>query len=419
MISVSFYLLTPKAISQSQVYISISNKEKRLRFASGQSFITSYCNVRKKKGTKDLVKKNTEFYFDYTSQLRTIRDGLIRIEMDLSKAGQKPQLEQIRDTYYLQTGKASPAPLITLDLAYKQFINENQTLWSAATLTKINSTLQHLKDFEEIFGQIELEKFDTDLLNKIKIEYFVAQKKFSNPTSNKYISIIKQFLKYSLRKGIIANNIDLSEVKNLEKIQSFKIALKLHEVETLMNLDLSKDLRLDKVRDLFCLEIFTGQRFGDIPKLLDKNNISETNITIYQQKTNEKVFIPLHPKLKNHLAYIFNKYPDGLPIISNQKFNEYLKEICIKAEFNAKHSWVTLSGVKKIKHSDFRYNLISSHSGRRTFCTLALSSGINSETIMKVTGHKKYEVFRDYVKIDDADLEMAFDGMFETKKIIE
>src|ERR1700742_362936 len=100
MISVSFYLLTPEAKSQSQVYVSISNKEKRLRFATGESFVTAYCNTRKKKGAKELVKKNNVFYFEYTSKLRDIRDTLIRSEMELSKGGAKCPLDQVRDSYY-------------------------------------------------------------------------------------------------------------------------------------------------------------------------------------------------------------------------------------------------------------------------------------------------------------------------------
>ena len=95
MISVSFYLLTPNALSQSQVYVSISNKENRLRFATGESFITSYCNIRKKKGTKELVKKNTEFYFEYRSKLTEMRDTLIRIEMSLTEGASRPSLAQL------------------------------------------------------------------------------------------------------------------------------------------------------------------------------------------------------------------------------------------------------------------------------------------------------------------------------------
>jgi integrase len=57
--------------------------------------------------------------------------------------------------------------------------------------------------------------------------------------------------------------------------------------------------------------------------------------------------------------------------------------------------------------------LVSSHSGRRTFCTLALKKGVSSDKIMKVTGHKSYEDFKKYIKIDEEDLNEAFDGIFD------
>lgn len=415
MISVSFYLLTPDARSQSQVYVSISNKEKRLRFASGKSFIASYCNIRKKKGTKDLLKKNTPFYFDYSSTLNLMRDDLIRIEMDLSKTD-KCTLEQIRDAYYLKTGKLKGEKDVTFSEAYNKFVIATHSMWSEGTAKHFTTLENHLMEFSKVYGELSLDKIDEDLWNSLRDDYFVKTKKFSNSTSNKNLKKFKQFMKFAIKKQYIKQAFDLEELKYLEEIEPFKIALKEHEVETLIKLNLSDSPRLDNVRDLFALEILTGQRFSDLPKVLDTKHISETNIQIYQQKTGEKVIIPLHPKLKKHLKYIFDKHPNGLPsTITNQKFNEYLKEICVKAKFNKEHSWVTLTGKKKIQHTDFRYNLISSHTGRRTFCTLALNSGINSEMIMKVTGHKTYDQFRDYVKVDDADLDKAFEGMFNKK----
>ena len=416
MISVSFYLLTPDALSQSHVYVSISNKEKRLRFATGESFITSYCNIRKKKGTKELVKKNTAFYFEYKSKLNQIRDALIRAEMQLSRTGEKCSLAQIRDTFYLQIGKLKGQETLTFDEAFNKFRSDFDSSWSPNSKKKFISTYNHLKEFEKSNGEILLSNINEDFWNKYRDKYFVETKKFSNPSTNKYLEGLKQFLRYAKKKGIITNNIDFEELKYLTEIEPFKIALKEKEVEELLNLDLKEAPRHDRVRDLFALEILTGQRWSDVHKLLDAKHISETNIQIYQQKTGEKVTIPLHPKLKKHLAYIFNKYPEGLPTISNQKFNEYLKEVCIKAKFNRQHSWETLTGKQKIIQTNFRYNLISSHTGRRTFCTLALKSGINSELIMKVTGHRSYEQFREYVKVDDHDLDKAFEGMFSVEK---
>ncbi len=411
MISVSFYLLTPDARSQSQVYVSISNKVQRLRFATGESFITDYCNTRKKKGTKELVKKNTVFYFEYTSKLREIRDKLIRLEMDLTKE-KNFNLQLIRDTYYRQTGKLKDETLLTFSEAFDKFVHSSKSDWGEGTQKHFTTTKNHLLEYEKKRGEITLSDLTEEFWDSIRDDYFVKEKKFSNSSTNKNLKKLKQFLKFASKKGFIKHTIDFEELTFLEEIEPFKIALKENEVEALMKLNLSDSPRLDKVRDLFALEILTGQRFSDIPKLLDSKHISDTNIQIYQQKTGEKVTIPLHPKLKKHLAYIFNKYPDNLPSISNQKFNEYLKEICIIAKFDREHSWVTLTGKKKIQQTDFRYNLITSHTGRRTFCTLALNSGINSEMIMKVTGHRTYDQFREYVKVDDIDLDKAFEGMF-------
>ena len=414
-INVSFYLADPQAKTQSQVYVSVSLKSKsgsdRLRFPTGESFLTSYCHHRKRKGSKELLKKNTAFQLEYKSILDKMTEQLFEIAYTLEKANSKYSLTEIKNQFYLKSGRIEPE-VHQLMGAFNSFMKDNKADWTTATLTKVSSTLTHLTEFEVQFGAIDLNNIDLELWDSIKNRYFVATKKFSNSTTNKYLSIFKQFLKYARKKGVTNKDIDFEDFGYLDEIEPFKIALKMPEVEALATLNLSEDLRLDKVRDLFMLEILTGQRFSDTAKLLDKNNISETSITIYQKKTNERVSIPLHPKLKTHLSYIFDKYPEGLPVISNQKFNEYLKEVCKIAGFNRKHSWATQIGKTIVNHSDFRYNLCTSHTGRRSFCTLALAAGINAETIMKVSGHKKYEQFRNYVKVDDADVNEAFENKF-------
>jgi integrase len=415
MLNVSFYLLTPDARSQSHVYVSISNKIKRLRFATGQSFLTTYCNIRKKKGKKELVKKNSEFYFDYTSTLNSIRDNLIRIEMELSK--EKPcELEQVRDAYYIKSGKMKDETILSFYQAFDKFVLSNQGSWGDGTQKHFTTLKNHLIEYEKIFGEISLNDINEQFWNGFRDDYFVKKKKFGNATTNKNLKKFKQFIKFSIKKQFIKTIIDFDDLKHLDEIEPFKIALKEKEVLELLKLDLSHNDRLEKVRDLFALEIMTGQRYSDLPKVLDKKNISETNIQIYQQKTGEKVQIPLHPKLKKHLLHISTKYTKGLPTISNQKFNEYLKEICKQAGFEKEHSWVTLTGKKKINQSDFRYNLVTSHTGRRTFCTLSLKRKISPEFIMKVTGHRKYDQFREYVKVDDEDLDNAFEGLFTNEK---
>lgn len=413
MINISFYLLTPEANNASQLYVSISNKEQRLRFATGESFLTAYCNIRKIKGKKELVKKNTPFYFPYTKVINDLREQLYLIELELQNKGMGYTLGEIKEEFYKRTGKIK-IEKVTLETVFQSFIEANRGEWSENTLKKVNGTLNHLKEHEKEFPFI-IEQFTVESWVQLRDIYFVATKGFSNPSTNKYLKIVKQFLKFAKKKGILKSEIDFDELKFLDEIEPFKIALKEHEVESLFDLDLSNDERLSKVRDLFGLEILTGQRFSDIEKLLDVRSQDENTIKIYQKKTKAVATIPLHPRLKSHLAEIFEKYPDGLPVISNQKFNSYLKEICQKAGFTKEHSWTILVGKKEVIRTNFRYNLITSHTGRRTFCTLALNSGINAELIMRVTGHKTYDQFREYVKVDDSDLGVAFNDMFRKR----
>ena len=241
-------------------------------------------------------------------------------------------------------------------------------------------------------------------------DYFVTFKKLGNSTSNNYLKKLKEFCKYAVKKEWITTKVDFEDFKRLAEAETFNIALKRSEVDAIINLDLTDNLKLDRVRDLFLLEIYTGQRFSDIPQIIDLSKNVEESINLYQKKTFGKAFIPKHQKLKQHLKNINNKNYTDITSISLQKFNKYLKEIAELIGMNKVHRWKILIGKVPISKEDFRYNLVTSHTGRRTFCTLALREGIAVEKIMKVTGHKSYEDFRKYIKVDEEDLDEAFDN---------
>lgn len=420
-LNVSFYLLTPQA-KQTLVYASISEKntsaKERLRFSTGESFLTLYCNKRfekkqaKGKATvikngKELLKRNTTFYLEYQSKLNKITEWLHEIYQEKIRLNKPIFLNEIRDEYYIKAGLVKVVKK-TVETAFNEYIQYNLPHWGNSTQTKVNTTLKHILDYEKKYGEINLELADINLFNSIRDKYLVADLKMGNSTVNKYMQYVEAFFKFSKKKGYIKSDFDFDETRNLKEIEPFKIALRLNEVEKLSNLDLSDNPRLQKVRDIFLLDIFTGQRWSDAGKVLSEFNNSPTGISFTQDKTNVRITVPLHPKLKMHRDRLFNRYPDGLVSNTNQKFNDYIKEVGELAGFTEKHEWVTLSGTKKTTHSDFRYNLLSSHTGRRTFATLALKQRIPEFEIMKITGHKKLETFRQYVKVDDAHLHDSF-----------
>ena len=96
------------------------------------------------------------------------------------------------------------------------------------------------------------------------------------------------------------------------------------ELTQIYNIDLSLAKRLDRVRDLFIIGCCTGLRFSDLSQLCADNFSGDGTITIKTIKTGHTVVIPLHTRVR----LIMEKYGYDLPKIpSNQKFNEYIKEV--------------------------------------------------------------------------------------------
>ncbi len=217
----------------------------------------------------------------------------------------------------------------------------------------------------------------------------LIKEKFTQNTVGKHIRI----LKLMLRAGKIAE-VDISDFHVFtEEIDTIYLDEK--ELQQLKDTDLTKTSYLDRVRDYFLILAWTGCRFSDLDKVA-KTDIQDNFITFRQQKTNNKVTIPLHPVVLE----ILEKYNFELPEkISNQKFNEYIKEVAKLAQVGSVHSFTrTVGGVLKAEKAP-KYELISSHTGRRSFCTNMYKRGLPTLMIMSISGHRTEKSFLKYIKI--------------------
>ncbi|MEX2568541.1 MAG: hypothetical protein WD431_21545 [Cyclobacteriaceae bacterium] len=97
----------------------------------------------------------------------------------------------------------------------------------------------------------------------------------------------------------------------------------------------------------------------------------------------------------------YKELTNPIPMISNQKFIKYVKELC---------SWpkstmlLKSSGTKELPKQSTMYRkheIISALTGKKTFATLSLEKGIPAETVMKITGHADYKSFQCYVKVTE------------------
>ena len=416
MVSISFYLNSPHAKKTSQVYISLSGNGNRLRFSSGYSFLISHCNSRQSKSNKtkkNLLIKGMPLYFEYQKIITDIEYKIQKIELDFINSNKEYTIDLIKDVYINKYVKKIDLTSIKFFDAFDRFLEVFKSGW---VLERYNHFIQlktKLQEFEKTYGLLDLKKFDGDRYRSFRDDYLIGVTKLNNSSANGQLKRLKQFIKFGLKQDWGMVNIDFTEIKTLETIEPFKIALQINEVNKVIKLDLGKNKLQDEIRDLFILEVLTGQRYSDIEKVLDPSNINNGAINITPKKTGRKVSIPLHPDLIAIFNHFEKKYREKLPVYSDVIFNKVIKEVFKTAEINRLHSWQTKSGKQVINHTDFRYNLVSTHTGRRTFCTLAIQNKVPYEIIMKVTGHKNHKDFSTYVKVDDMETINEFNPIFQ------
>ena len=156
MLNVSFYLLTPNAKNKSNLYVSVSDKNERLRFSTKYSLLTQYCNKRVVKGKKNLLKKNNDFYYEYSLLLEKIRNNIIKIGMELKNNNDRISLDLVKEKYYENTfGKIVTAK--PWDIQFDMFVSNEEVNWSEGTRKHYMVLKNNLIQFEKDFGKDKID----------------------------------------------------------------------------------------------------------------------------------------------------------------------------------------------------------------------------------------------------------------------
>jgi len=201
------------------------------------------------------------------------------------------------------------------------------------------------------------------------------------------------FLKNRKNKKVITE-LDLSGFKIVEE-EADAIYLTSEEINIILRLDLSEKPHLVKYRDLIVFGCLTGLRFSDF-SMIRSEDVRDGMLFKKQVKSKHRVVVPLRD---DAYSIFINSFKRNIPLISNSEFNHYIKEVGKEAGFiqPIKHSY--LKGNKMIEEVKPKYQWITSHTCRRSFCTNEYLAGTPVELIMKISGHKSLKDFYRYIKI--------------------
>lgn len=295
---------------------------------------------------------------------------------------------------------------------FEYFINGQRKIENPKTGKKLNKetingytyTLRTLKDFEIDYKfQISFNSIDLEFYH-LFIEY-LEFKGYKKNYIGKHIKVLRTVLNSATSDGVNKNLRFKSRKFIIPKEETTAVFLNLEELKELEELDLSKNKRLDKARDLFLLLCYTGQRVQSLRDLVNPKNRNEEFIRIKQHKTGVPVTIPILPEVRR----IFDKYKK-LEVITDQRLNVYIKEVCQKIPSLNKlvENEFTKSGLK-VKKRVPKYSLITTHTGRRSFCTnFYLNKEFPISLIMKISGHTKESTFYKYIRATPDDSAKRF-----------
>ncbi|MCX6242886.1 MAG: tyrosine-type recombinase/integrase [Bacteroidetes bacterium] len=408
--TVTFILKNPKAKEETPIFLVYWYDQLRIKVSTGEKTHPDNWNPITYKARKTLKNPQGASINTRLKDQKQLVEDIAREHLNRNNTIFKDKLQQEIREAIRPKPKEDPKKM-TLFKAIREYID----LTNKALKTKVSyeMTLNTLKTYSDTLKkELTFENINMDFYNEfVKFLTYTIQYKrktktgegktvktgYDANTIGNRIKNIKVFMNYALDKGYTENRGHLH--KNFKKIEETAETIYLTdaELETLYNKDFTGNAKLDRVRDLFIIGCYTGLRFSDLSQLTpDKFIKGGTQIKIKTKKTGETVNIPLHWTIKE----ILQKY-EGVPprAISNQKMNEYLKDICEDAKINER---ITLT--KKVaglthEHTFEKWQLITVHTARRSFATNMYLAEVPTISIMKITGHRTEKAFMKYIKI--------------------
>ena len=388
--AVKFLLKDTASDRATLIYLVFRYENKRFVTSTGQTVEPYQWDMTRQRAITDAKvirnKRERETNETVNAHLERYRSALMKVVNALQLAQLPLDNETIKEHLDNALGRAKKEKTTNAKpatfLAYvDQFVTDAET-GKRLTVKSHRYAPITIKGFSKLKRTLERYARETGRglnYDHFTIEYYHQFKSWLTDrglTLNYVGALLKDFkllLKQSHYEGLHENTVfQHRDFKRLvEEVDN--VYLSDDELNQLYALDLTRNARLDRIRDLFLIGCYTGLRFSDFSELRPENITHNGQIlTRRTLKTGGRVSIPLNP---NILA-IVAKY-DGVPprTITNQRMNIYLKELCQRAGFTERvEVGRTKGGFREVRTLE-KWELVTTHTARRSFATNAFLTG--------------------------------------------
>lgn len=353
----------------------------------------------------------------YLSKFRQKQEDIVNKAMF---EGLDPTVDYVRTKYDSNTEgkqeKQESKKVLSYDEFVEAFIEESKRIKKKGTIRGYEDFIRLLNIYKKSrrLRKLDWENFTMDFYYDF-MDFYIEERGANNNTFGKMVKTLKTFLNAATQQGYNTNLEFRDKRFKVYQEEVTHIYLNEEDIQTILNLDLSDNIKRQTIRDLFVIGCYTGLRFSDF-KQINEKNISDNRLKIKTQKTGKYVVIPFHPIVKK----IIDDYNGVIPkSYCNAVINKELKEIGKLCGFFEDVIQVRTHGIKRKETIYKKWQLISTHCARRSFATNLFKQGFPAINIMKITGHKSEKTFMRYIKItEDEVASMLEDHWNESNKQI-
>ena len=388
------------------IRIRVSYEARRLEILTGYSVDLVMWDPVAERVKKNTTNRKKEKASDINAFLNRACYEIDESFKEFEVADHIPTRKELEETYLRRMqGRGADKKLRKMSrfweaMAAFKVSESKKNSWQYSTVQKFNTLEQHIKAYKE---QPRFEDF-TDRGITAFVGVLLEKEGLSNATVLKQLGYLKWFLKWAAVNKY-HNVMDFKSYKpHLATTKKKVIFLTIDEIKRLLATEIPPSRSaLERVRDVFVFCCFTGLRHSDAYNLR-RSDIKDDCIEVTTKKTADSLVIDLNNVSKGILEkYKDIPFPDNkaLPVISNQKMNDYLEELCKLAGLDEEIRLTTYHGGKRTDEVKKKYELLTTHSARRSFICNSLAAGIPVNVVMKWTGHSDYQAMKPYIDVAD------------------
>jgi integrase len=249
--------------------------------------------------------------------------------------------------------------------------------------------------------QITFDSFDKTFVNSFSA-FLEEHYNHQQNSLSKHFKTLKMYLTEASNRGLINNKNFVLKDFCYATEDTTAIYLDDNELKKMFDENLSNNKTMELARDIFLIGCYTGQRVSDYNGLTKNDIVSKNGIQYFkirQSKTKIDVLCPITKEIIEIMKLRHNNLPPKK--LNEQDINEEIKKLGEKLEFVEKIKCEYTKGGKKIVEMIPKYNLIHTHTARRSFCTNMYKKNMPVFDIMLFSGHKSEKEFYKYIRIKD------------------